>query len=274
MSLPAPRPENDNVAAEIGSDLHCSLTRHVDDLTRAWRTQLAQFERLLQTTLPPERRADLAALQELSQIAVAAFEQLGSRAVGALDDEDLATVRWEQLTGECIRDGQAGARLWAQVRHLAREELASGRTAGTAVAPYFETSMDRARFLAIRSALADGLTPANGAEWLLIDGMAQAWTLAQHWLGKHTTTESLDAARVEQDLRQRGEWAPPRLSEAEAIDRAALLADRFQRQFLRLMKAYRDQRRVLGQVIVAAGGQLNVGQQQVNVGAVREADAS
>jgi hypothetical protein len=43
------------------------------------------------------------------------------------------------------------------------------------------------------------------------------------------------------------------------------MADRFQRQFLRLMKAFRDQRRLLGTVVVAAGGQLNVGEQQVNL---------
>lgn len=89
--------------------------------------------------------------------------------------------------------------------------------------------------------------------------------MSLRWLGKHVHTESLDAVRVERDARQRGEWQPPRLSDAEAVDRAALMADRFQRQFLRLMRAYRDQRRLLGSVVVAAGGQLNVGQQQVNV---------
>ncbi len=84
------------------------------------------------------------------------------------------------------------------------------------------------------------------------------------WLGKHAKTESLDAAQIERDARQRGAWQPPRLGEAEAVDRAALMSDRFQRQFLRLMRAYRDQRRLLGAVVVAAGGQLNVAEQQVN----------
>ena len=51
----------------------------------------------------------------------------------------------------------------------------------------------------------------------------------------------------------------------EAVDRAVQVADRFQRQYLQ---------GALGQVIVPAGGQLNVGQLQVNVAAVRETEAS
>ena len=68
---------------------------------------------------------------------------------------------------------------------------------------------------------------------------------------KHAITESLDAARVPRELRRRGESQPPRLIEPEAVDRAALMADRIQRQFLRLLKAYRDRRRLLGTLVVA-----------------------
>ena len=46
-----------------------------------------------------------------------------------------------------------------------------------------------------------------------------------------------------------------------------LIADRYQRSFLRLLKAFRDTRRVIGAVIVGDGGMLNLteGPQQVNV---------
>jgi hypothetical protein len=57
-----------------------------------------------------------------------------------------------------------------------------------------------------------------------------------------------------------------------AVDRAAQMADRCERQFLRLLRAHRDQRRLLGSVVVAAGGQLNVAEQQVNVTESRESD--
>jgi glutamate/tyrosine decarboxylase-like PLP-dependent enzyme len=43
-----------------------------------------------------------------------------------------------------------------------------------------------------------------------------------------------------------------------AVDRTVAMQDRFLRQFLRLMKCYRDGRRLLGAFVVAAGGQLNV----------------
>ena len=122
------------------------------------------------------------------------------------------------------------------------------------------------------NALADGLQPRNGMERLLIEGMAQAWTMRERWLHRAVETDSLEAVRIERDSRRRGEWQPPRLSDAAAVDRAAQLADRCERQFLRLMRAYRDQRRLLGSVVVAAGGQLNVAEQQVNVSEGRDSD--
>jgi hypothetical protein len=42
------------------------------------------------------------------------------------------------------------------------------------------------------------------------------------------------------------------------------IADRYQRSFLRLLKAYRDTRRLVGTLVVA-GGQVNIGEQQLNV---------
>ena len=100
--------------------------------------------------------------------------------------------------------------------------------------------------------------------------MAQAWTAHLRWLHRHAQTDSMESYRLERDARQRGEWQPLRLGEAEAVDRAALMAHRFQRQFLRLLKAFRDQRRLLGSVVVAAGGQLNVAEQQINLSGAGE----
>ena len=136
--------------------------------------------------------------------------------------------------------------------------------AGQAIEGYHASPYERATFLAVREALADGLQPRNKMEWLLIDGMAQAWTLHLRWLDKHTNMDSMDAIRSQRDMRQRDGWEPPRLGEAEAVDRAVQMADRFQRQFLRLMKCYRDGRRLIGSMMVL-GGQVNVAEQQVNM---------
>ena len=61
-------------------------------------------------------------------------------------------------------------------------------------------------------------------------------------------------------------WLPPHQSDAEAIDQAVMIADRYQRQFLRLLRTFRDNRRVMGTVVMT-GGQLNVAEQiqQVNL---------
>ena len=137
---------------------------------------------------------------------------------------------------------------------------AKGKAGAFAIEGYDERPMARAEYLAVWLALADGLRPANGAERLLIDGMAQALIMQRHWLKRMVQTESLDTMRRDQPARDG--YEPPRLSEAEAVDRAVAMQDRFQRQFLRLMKCYRDGRRLIGSMTVL-GGQVNVAEQQV-----------
>jgi hypothetical protein len=120
--------------------------------------------------------------------------------------------------------------------------------------------MARAEYLAVWLVLADGLRPVNGAERLLIDGMAQAHIMQRRWLKRMVQTESLDEIRLGSAYRDG--HAPPRLSEAEAVDRTVAMQDRFLRQFLRLMKCYRDGRRLIGSMTVL-GGQMNLAEQQI-----------
>jgi hypothetical protein len=152
--------------------------------------------------------------------------------------------------------------LWAKVRQTARDDLASGAIAGQAIEGYHPRPYERAAFLAVREALADGLQPRNKMEWLLIDGMAQAWTLSLRWQDQQTDMNSTEALRTGRTMRQPDGWEPPRLSEAEAVDRAVAMQDRFQRQFLRLMRCYRDGRKLIASMTVL-GGQVNVAEQQV-----------
>jgi len=46
--------------------------------------------------------------------------------------------------------------------------------------------------------------------------------------------------------------------------RSSDAADRYQRAFLRLLKAYRDNRRLFSMLVVT-GGQVNVGERQMNI---------
>ena len=49
------------------------------------------------------------------------------------------------------------------------------------------------------------------------------------------------------------------------MDQSAAMADRFQRMFLRGLRALRDLRRYAPAVVVQNAGQVNVGGQQVNL---------
>jgi hypothetical protein len=177
-----------------------------------------------------------------------------------------ADFSWTDVSAAWNHDESAGRALWERIKQTACDELREGKAGAFAIEGYDERPMARAEYLAVWLALGDGLRPANGAERLLIDGMTQALMMQRRWLNRMVKTESLHAMRQERAVRGRNDYEPPRLSEAEEIDRAMVMQDRFQRQFLRLMKCYRDGRRLLSAVVVAAGGQLNVGEQQVVLG--------
>lgn len=268
MSLPSRVPEEagPESAVEITGEMQRALARWMDWAVREWRGLLTELEKRQAGYVPAGERDDLALLREHTRYALDAFERIGRDGPALLDHLTPADCTWHHITDEMARDEPAGRALWRKVTQAAHDELACGAMAGQAVEGYHGRPYERAAFLAIRAALADGLQPRNGMEWLLIDGMAQAWTLHLRWLTQHAKTNSLDSIRVERDMRQREGWEPPRLSEADAVDRAAQMADRFQRQFLRLMKCYRDGRRLIASMTVL-GGQVNVAEQQINVAA-------
>jgi hypothetical protein len=121
---------------------------------------------------------------------------------------------------------------------------------------------ERARFIELRKSLAEQWQPQNGIEWRLIDQMTQAQTILDHWM-------YLSYSRATRETREmkRGEerWELPRVQEQDAQEFAAEMVDRWQRMFLRTVRALRDLRRYQPQVIVQNAGQVNIGSQQVNV---------
>jgi hypothetical protein len=272
MSLPKPVIDDGSpdAAAEIAGDVQRTLAHSMDWAVREWRSLLAALEKKHAGYVAPGERDDLAQLREFTRSAIDSFERMGQGDPVRLDHVTPEEYSWHDITDEMTRDEAAGWALWATVKQTARDELASGALASRAVEGYHAHPYERAAFLAVREALADGLQPRNKMEWLLIDGMAQVWTLSLQWQDQQTNMNSIDAIRSERDMRQRDGWEPPRLSEAEAVDRAVQMADRFQRQFLRLMKCYRDGRR-LGVSMTVMGGQVNVAEQQINMASAGDA---
>ena len=252
--------------AAIRGEMQRVLAGYVAWAGREWRRTLRDIEKQQAGYVPPgEKRDDLAALREHTAFAIRAFERFGQGDPARLDHLTPADVTWFDITDAMARDEAAGRALWRTVAHTARDELAAGALSGQAIEGYHPRPMDRAQYLALRQAVADGLQPRNGMEWLLVDGIAEAWAMHLRWLSEHNKLNSLESIRVERDVRQREGWEPPRLRDVEAIDRAALMADRFQRQFLRLMKSYRDGRRLIASMTVL-GGQVNVAEQQIVAG--------
>src|SRR5579883_2179423 len=80
-----------------------------------------------------------------------------------------------------------------------------------------------------------------------------------------TVYTSLDSCTNDQRIKNEARWQPLRQSDADAIEQAAAMLDRFNRIFLRTLRALCDMRRHSAPLIVQNGGQMNVAQQQVNL---------
>ena len=66
-------------------------------------------------------------------------------------------------------------------------------------------------------------------------------------------------------IRDNVTWLPERQSDAEAMEMSAGMVDRFNKLYIRTLRALRDLRRMSPNITVQNAGQVNVGSQQVNV---------
>jgi hypothetical protein len=233
-----------NALAEIGGDLQAALARYMQSTTGEWRSLLTDLEGrydVARWRSEERERENIKGLLEYTRYALRGFERMATEGPPTQDHLTPADFSWIHVSEVWGHDEAAGRALWERIKQTARDELQEGKAGAFAIEGHDERPMRRAEYLAVWLALADGLRPANGAERLLIDGMAQALMMQRHWLQRMVQTESLDTIR--RGRGPRDGYEPPRLGEAEAVDRAVAMQDRFQRQFLRLMKCYRDGRR-------------------------------
>lgn len=171
-------------------------------------------------------------------------------------------VSWMGLGRLMEHDPDQGRAVWERVRAEAWDELASGHRAAKGM-EWDGSPWDRARFLAIRAAFRDEWRPRGGIEDALIDTMAQAHTAYLTWLGILQVRTQIDVKRADYHVRKYNHWEPQRLDEAAAVEQAIGMADRFNKLFLRTLRALRDLRRY-GPVIVQNPAQVNIGAQQIN----------
>lgn len=174
-------------------------------------------------------------------------------------------VNWFDLHSIARTDPDRATARWEEIKREALEEVRSGHRAAKAVETVNDSAWQRAQFLALRKELAADWQPRNGIERQLIDTMAQAQVGYLSWLQIVTIRGSLESVTNDRLHKEEGKWGPPRQRDADALEQAAAMMDRFNRIFLRTLRALCDMRRHSNPVIVQKGGQMNVAQQQVNL---------
>ena len=193
------------------------------------------------------------------------------------EEQEPEHVSWISLSSLMESDPERGERLWQRIKDAATLELKRGVRSARTVESANSYPIERARFAAIAGALMKSLEPRDALEELLIQQMACAYELHLLWQERASMRAQQEVWEGDRDRRnalhnlsprQRDRyeedhgWMPPRVSTAEAIDQSVMIADRYQRSFLRLMKAFRDNRRLFSSLVVA-GGQVNIAEQQV-----------
>jgi hypothetical protein len=184
---------------------------------------------------------------------------------GALADPP-EQVSWWQLGALSSESPEAVAAAWARIKDAARDELASGHRFAIAGIGTMGTPMDRARLLVIRRSFADEWQPKGGIEASLCDTLALAFHHTLFWSERLITRSAFDAQMEDSDMSRDGKWRPTRIASSVAQEQAMAMVDRWNRIMLRTLRALRDLRRYSPNVTITNPGQVNIGQQQVNVG--------
>lgn len=175
-------------------------------------------------------------------------------------------VHWSSLEDLACKDTDLALQRWEEIKQAALDELQSGHRAARVMEGYNSEAWQRAQFLAIRDDLAKEWQPRTGIERQLIDAMAQAQTAIFFWQERLMLRASIEPMHEKRDIEEHGGWNPPRVSEHQAVEQAGTMVDRFNRIFLRTLRALCNLRKVSSAVVVQNAGQVNFGGgQQVNV---------
>jgi hypothetical protein len=172
-------------------------------------------------------------------------------------------LSWWDLQFAERQDPALAVRVWEGIKAAAREEFDSGHRAAS-VFDFYEEPWTRAQYLAIRASFREQWQPQGGVEDALIDGMAQMHAGYLYWLGQLHLYATTEGKMAEHDIKKSGHWEPPRVQVAERIEQAATMVERFNRLFLRTLRALRDLRRYAPTVVVQHAGQVNVAAVQSN----------
>lgn len=194
--------------------------------------------------------------------------KVGMKLLSKYADDPPDQISWISLAQISEKDSDKAIAVWAAIRQEARDELQSGHRAAAVVSHGFDFGpLDRARFLEVRATLYAEWQPTCGSESLMVDQLAQFHAAVEFWLSQHMMQVVIGNGdrNVKQEKRDGSGWVPERLSEADSVQLSAAMVDKFHKMFIRTLRSLRDLRRLAPQIVVQNAGQVNVGQQQVNV---------
>jgi len=186
------------------------------------------------------------------------------------------SISWLNIDSIFRYNPEAAQALWEDLKEQAEKDFKSGHFA----AQIFESGelqrepWKRAQFIAVRDSFIEQFKPQGGIDYSMIDLLAVSFTLWMHWTQVHNERATTDPTKLLSDIerlyvdKREGNWIPPRISEQEAIDQAAQMADRWRRAYQATVRQMRDWRRYNVPVTINNPQQVNIaadGGQQVNV---------
>ena len=177
----------------------------------------------------------------------------------AADELSLSDLEASAMEG----DGGKVLQRWEEVKALARRQVTEGYLGADCV-QMTGLALDRAQFMALVDQYTADLLPRNEIERNLIRQMVTASLLQIRWQERMLQHVAWADYERKEDV-----YDFPRQSTADAIEQAASMADRFNRQYCRLVRMWQGMRRTPIVVQNLPGGQVNVGEQQINMQAGR-----
>jgi hypothetical protein len=167
-----------------------------------------------------------------------------------------SSLTWAQVTELARTDPELAEQKLGALRLEAAEELRSGHRAARINQTVNATPLERARHLALSDEMRRQFQPRNGIEDVLLQNLVQAQSQYEHWLAIYVRHDSFGVKKPNDDAEP---FETPRLTEAEAIEQAMDMVERWQKMLLRCLRALKEWRR---QPIIVAN-QVNIAEQQI-----------
>ena len=176
-------------------------------------------------------------------------------------------VTWTAMAR--LEEQQPGsfAIIWERIKEYARDELESGQRAAS-VAVGDQRAISRARFLVLREKYIAEWQPRNVLESQMIDAICQAQTIREYWMRLATERVAVECEIERFWVESNGKRSEKRIDGSESAREAREEAERWDRVFIRAVRALRDLRRYAVPVTINNPQQVNIaadGGQQVNV---------